>query len=72
MLKRYGVLDALNRRKNIPAIVVAPQLKKSESWNPDKVLEILDYVQSNYVTETRVYAVGMSLGGCGRLHFAGK
>lgn len=73
MVKRYGVLDALKRGKNIPAIVVAPQVKKSESWNPDKVLEILDYVQSNYDTDTtRVYVVGMSLGGYGTLHFAGK
>ncbi len=73
MVKRYGVLDALKRGKKIRAIVVAPQVKKSESWHPDKVLNVLEYVQSRYNTdETRVYVVGMSLGGYGTLHFAGK
>lgn len=73
MVKRYGVLDALKRGKKIPAIVIAPQVKKSESWNPDKVLQVLEYVQSNYESDTtRVYVVGMSLGGYGTLHFAGK
>jgi LysM repeat protein len=73
MVKRYGVLDALKRGKKVPAIVIAPQVKKSESWEPDKVLNVLDYVQSHYSTDTtRVYVVGMSLGGYGTLHFAGK
>jgi dienelactone hydrolase len=53
--------------------LIAPQVKKSESWEPDKVLNVLDYVQSHYSTDTtRVYVVGMSLGGYGTLHFAGK
>jgi LysM repeat protein len=73
MVKRYGVLDAIKRGTKVPAIVIAPQVKKSESWEPDKVLSVLDYVLQNYETDTtRVYVVGMSLGGYGTLHFAGK
>jgi hypothetical protein len=73
LVKRYGILDAMKRGKRIDAFVIAPQVKKSESWNPDKLLDVLNYVQKNYQTDTtRVYVVGMSLGGYGTLHFAGK
>jgi len=71
-VRRYGVLRAMDKGRKIPAIVVAPQLAKG-SWNPDKVLEVLEYVKKNYnVDESRIYVCGMSLGGYGTLHFAGK
>jgi predicted peptidase len=71
-VKRYGILRAIERGKKIPAIVVAPQLA-SGPWSPDKLLSLLEYVQKNYNTDsTRVYVCGMSLGGYGTLHFAGK
>jgi len=71
-VRRYGVLRAMDKGRIIPAIVVAPQLAKG-SWNPDKVLEVLEYVKKNYnVDESRIYVCGMSLGGYGTLHFAGK
>ncbi len=73
LVKRYGVFDGLNRGVKIPAVIVAPQVKRSESWDPDKILDVLNYVQANYQTDlTRVYVAGMSLGGYGTLHFAGK
>ena len=71
-VRRYGVLRAMDKGRKIPAIVVAPQVAKG-NWNPDKVLEVLDYVKKNYnVDESRIYVCGMSLGGYGTLHFAGK
>ena len=71
-VKRYGVLKAILKGKKIDAIVVAPQLA-SGSWDAKKLLEILDYVQKKYNTDTgRVYVCGMSLGGYGTLEFAGK
>lgn len=71
-VKRYGTLRAIELGRKIPAIVIAPQLA-SGSWNPDKVLEVLEYVQQNYNTDlSRVYVCGMSLGGYGTMHFAGK
>jgi predicted peptidase len=71
-VKRYGVLKAIEKGRKIPAIIVAPQLA-SGGWNAQKLLEILDYVQSTYKTDkNRVYVCGMSLGGYGSLEFAGK
>lgn len=71
-VKRYGVIRAMERGRKIPAIVVAPQLA-SGHWNPDKVLQLLEYIQKNYNTDvSRVYVCGMSLGAYGTLHFAGK
>jgi predicted peptidase len=71
-VKKYGVIREIEKGRKIPAIVIAPQVA-SGSWNPDKVLELLEYVQSIYKTDTnRVYVCGMSLGGYGTLHFAGK
>lgn len=71
-VKRYGVIHEIENGRSIPAIVVAPQVANG-SWNPDIVLEVLEYVQKNYATDSsRVYVCGMSLGGYGTLHFAGK
>ena len=71
-VKRYGVLRAMEKGRKINAIVIAPQIT-SGNWNPDKVLEILTYVQKNYQTDLkRVYVCGMSLGGYGTMHFVGK
>ncbi len=71
-VRRYGVLRAMDKGKKIPAIVIAPQLA-SGPWNPDKVLEILNYVQKHYKTDlSRVYVCGMSLGSYGTMSFVGK
>ena len=71
-VKRYGVLRAMEKGRKINAVVIAPQIA-SGNWNPDKVLEVLDYVKNNYATNLyRVYVCGMSLGGYGTMHFVGK
>ena len=72
LVKRYGVLRAMEKGRDIPAIVVAPQLA-SGSWNPDKVLKLIEYIKLNYCVDAqRIYVCGMSLGAYGTLHFAGK
>jgi predicted peptidase len=71
-VKRYGIIRAIEKGKEIPAIVIAPQVATG-AWNPDKLLKILEYVQANYTTDlSRVYVCGMSLGGYGTFDFAGK
>lgn len=71
-VRKYGVIHEMDKGRKIPAIVVAPQVA-SGSWDPDKILSVLNYVQKTYKTDSsRVYVVGMSLGGYGTLHFAGK
>ena len=71
-VKKYGVIHEMEQGRKIPAIVVAPQVV-SGHWVPEKVLEVLEYVQKNYNTDSsRIYVCGMSLGGYGTMHFAGK
>lgn len=71
-VKRYGVIHEIEKGREIPAIVIGPQVV-SGAWDPDKVLEVLEYVQKHYQTDTnRVYVCGMSLGGYGTMGFAGK
>lgn len=70
-VKRYGVLYAMNRGLEVPGIVVAPQT--NNGWNPDAVMEVIDYVLANYNADsTRVYVCGMSMGGYGTMDVAGK
>lgn len=72
-VKRYGVLQEIGRGRKIPGIVVAPQVKSGQNWDPAKVLEVIEYVQHQYKTDSmRVYVIGMSMGGYGTLHFAGR
>ena len=68
-VRRYGSIDAVERGREIPAIVLAPQ-NPGEWWNPDKLCKILDYLKVEYPYDTtRVYVLGMSLGGYGTLDF---
>ncbi|MDN3707032.1 prolyl oligopeptidase family serine peptidase [Myroides ceti] len=71
-VKRYGVLKAIEKGLEIPAIVVAPQLP-SGPWIPEKVNEVLEYVMAHYeVDPTRIYVAGMSLGSYGTMSFLGQ
>jgi predicted peptidase len=72
LVKRYGIIKEMEKGRAIPAIVIAPQVPAGKSWEPNKIMEVLTYVQNTYSTDTnRVYVAGMSLGGYGTLHFAG-
>lgn len=71
-VRRYGVLDAIDKGKIIPTFVIAPQ-NPGGAWKPEKLNEILEWAKANYkVDTTRVYVLGMSLGGYGTLDFVGK
>ncbi|MEI6123193.1 MAG: alpha/beta hydrolase-fold protein [Bacteroidota bacterium] len=73
MVTRYGIIWEIQHGRKIPAIVVAPQVPYKHSWEPDKILSVLNFIQKTYKTDTtRVYMVGMSLGGYGTLYFSGK
>lgn len=68
-VKRYGTVYALDHGRDIDAYVVAPQLK-SGGWKPAKVMEVVDYIVANYnVDPSRIYVLGMCLGGYGTLDF---
>lgn len=70
-VKRYGVLYAINKGQEVPGIIVAPQ--SHGGWDPDKVIEIVDYVIAHYHADPdRIYVCGMSMGGYGTMDVAGK
>lgn len=70
-VRRYGVLDAIDRDKVIPALVLAPQ-NSGGAWNPRKINQLLEWMKANYAVDTtHVYVLGMSLGGYGTLDFVG-
>lgn len=70
-VRRYGLLHAIEKGRYYPAMVIAPQ-NPGGAWKPDKIAKILDWVEQHHdVDTTRVYVIGMSLGGYGTLDFAG-
>ena len=72
LVKKYGVIHEIEKGRSIPAIVIAPQVLAGKSWEPEKILSVLQFVQRTFDTDTnRVYVAGMSLGAYGTLGFAG-
>lgn len=68
---KYGVLDAIKKGKNVPAVVLAPQ-SPGNGWAPNKVKGLMDWVVKNYSIDTsRIYVLGMSMGGYGTMDFVG-
>lgn len=70
-VRRYGPLDAIVMGREIEALVIVPQ-NPGGSWNPQKINDVLEWTKQNYAMDsTRVYVIGMSLGGYGTMDFAG-
>ena len=68
-VRKYGPLDALNMGRKIDAVVVAPQ-NPGGSWNPAKIMSVIEWVEARYPVDTnRLYVLGMSLRGYGTIHF---
>lgn len=70
-VRRYGSIAAVEKGKIIPTYIIAPQ-NPGGAWKPKRLLNILEWVEKNYpVDTTRIYVLGMSLGGYGTLDFVG-
>lgn len=70
-VRRYGPLDAIVKGRSVDALTIVPQ-NPGGAWNPKKVMEVLDWVKRNYACDTtRVYVLGMSLGGYGTMDVCG-
>lgn len=68
IVRHYGCINALQRGREIDAVVIAPQSKTA--WKPGKLMELYDWVKANYrVDANRFYVMGMSMGGFGTLDF---
>lgn len=67
-VRSYGTVDALSDGMLLPAIVIAPQ--SQTSWSPKKLNDLLEWAKRNLpVDESRIYVLGMSLGGYGTMDF---
>ena len=70
-VRRYGLLHAIEKGRYYPCIVVAPH-NPGGAWKPERIARVLDWVEAHHdVDTTRIYVIGMSLGGYGTLDFAG-
>ena len=65
---KYGTLDAMNRGLQLEAFVLAPQ-NPGGAWNPTKLMNIVEWASrtNQNLDTTRIYVIGMSLGGYGAL-----
>lgn len=69
-LKKYGVMSEIIKGRQFPAIVIAPQT--NNGWKPQSIKEVIDVVRKKYATDsTRLYVIGMSMGGYGTINFTG-
>lgn len=69
-VKRYGTIDAISMGRELDAYVVAPQ-NPGGAWSPRRIMNIVDYIEKNHrIDTTRIYVLGMSLGGYGTLDLA--
>ncbi len=69
-VKRYGTIDAITHGRELDAYVIAPQ-NPGGAWSPRRVMNIVDYLcRDHNVDTTRIYVLGMSLGGYGALDLA--
>lgn len=66
-VRRYGTIDALARGLQLDAFVLAPQ-NPGGAWSGKKINSLIDWCTNNYAIDTtRIYILGMSLGGYGTI-----
>ncbi len=70
MVRRYGTIDALTRGLKLDAYVLAPQ-NPGGPWKPELLDKIVDWALKRYAIDaSRIYVLGMSLGGYGTIDYA--
>lgn len=73
LVTKYGLIAEIKKGRKFPAIIIAPQVERGSSWNPDSVMKCLKTVTATHKVDTnRISITGMSMGGYGSLHTAGK
>ncbi len=68
---RYGTLEAMDHGLEVDAYVMAPQ-NPGGAWDPAKLMNLVEWAERTYhnIDTTRIYVLGMSLGGYGTMDFA--
>jgi len=70
-VKAYGPPRLVAEGKEMPFIIVSPQIPERSTWDPDALDALLDDVVKRYaVDEDRVYLTGVSMGGAGTWRLA--
>jgi len=68
-VRTYGTLEALKRGLKLDAYVLAPQ-NPGGAWNPARINRLVDWSIQHYAVDTtRIYVLGMSLGGYGTIDY---
>lgn len=68
-VRSYGTIAAIEKGMQLEAICVAPQ-NPGGPWNPRKILDVIEYMESHYrVEKSQIFVLGMSLGGYGTMDF---
>lgn len=68
-VRKYGPLDAVKKGLRLGAYILAPQ-NPGGSWDPKKIIQLVDWTEQHLpIDTTRIYVVGMSLGGFGTIDF---
>jgi predicted esterase len=66
VLKTQGLTKLLQTKKDLPFVVVSPQVLPLERWNPWEVNMLIDEVRQKYrIDDDRIYLTGLSMGGFG-------
>jgi antitoxin component YwqK of YwqJK toxin-antitoxin module len=73
-VKANGIPDRIERGKELPFIVIAPQCPVDKRWETDDWFDILySEIKTRYRIDTnRIYLTGLSLGGSGTWYLAMK
>jgi predicted peptidase len=70
-VKAYGPPKLVSEGREMPFIIVSPQVPERTNWDPDALDALLDDVIKRYaVDEDRVYLTGVSMGGAGTWRLA--
>ena len=68
-VRRYGTISALEMGLDLDAYVLAPQT--NNGWSPQRVWKMVEWTVQKYpIDTTRIYVLGMSMGGYGTIDLA--
>jgi pimeloyl-ACP methyl ester carboxylesterase len=64
LLTSQGPEGYSNQGHSLPFILVSPQCPKGNSWSPERLMRLIEQIESSYrVDASRIYVTGLSMGG---------
>jgi len=63
-VKKHGPPEIVEKKPDLPFIVISPQCPEGQWWNHDIIMALLEEVITHYrIDEDRIYLTGLSMGG---------